>query len=62
MNNLQIANKSQFTEKELERIYEFLDQYVPGNKVEAKHVMMSIIRYDRVIYKNRIVAALQRVL
>lgn len=55
---------TEFTAKEMELIYEFLQEYVPeeNNRVGAKKAIMSIMKYDRVIFKNRILGALHKVM
>lgn len=56
--------KSEFTELEMMRIYEFIDEFVSEEqgKVRAKQLLLSIIRYDRVIMKHTISSALNKFL
>jgi len=47
--------KQEFTERQHAEIYEFLEQYVqPDKKVEARKVLLSMFRHDRVVVKQRL--------
>jgi len=53
---------SEFTNKEMKRIYEFLEQYVPEDKMKARRELLSLLRYDRAIWKQRVSGAVKKML
>jgi len=53
---------SEFTNKEMKRIYEFLERYVPESKMKARRELLSLLRYDRSIWKQRVSGAVKKML
>ena len=53
---------SEFTERQIQEIYEFLEEYVPAEKLKARRELLSMLRYDRSIMKSRILAAQKKML
>lgn len=50
----------QYTSKQTEMLYDLIEKYGGENKVEFKKEITSFILYDRMTYKSRIAAALNR--
>ncbi|MDA3778635.1 MAG: hypothetical protein PF487_00095 [Bacteroidales bacterium] len=52
--------KAKFTERELEAIYAIADEFGEEKKPALVREIKSLIKYDRVIMKNRILGALEK--
>lgn len=56
------TKQAEFTNTEMKIIYILVDEYGGENKKELMREIKSLIRYDRVIMKNRIASALKGIL
>ena len=57
-----MGEKKEYTSKQTELLYELARRYGGENKVEFIKEIKSFIKYDRMIFKQRIFAALKQTL
>ena len=57
-----IRNQSEFNTTEMRILYAIVDEYGKDNKPELMRELKSLIRYDRVLMKQRITSALKGLL
>jgi len=57
-----MRQQAQFTSMEMRIIYEIVDKFGGENKPELMRELKSLLRYDRIIMKERIFSALKKTL
>ena len=57
-----MEEKKEYTSKQTELLYELARRYGGENKVEFIKEIKSFVKYDRMIFKQRIFAALKQTL
>lgn len=55
-------NQSEFTNTQMKILYSIVDQFGNDRKQELMRELKSMMRYDRVVFKNRVSSALRCIL